>query len=299
MLQPRLIQPLVILISVIFSITLFADTNLVSSITVKGNKTVSTTRITLMLRTKVNQLFDEQIWKKDIESLMKTGFFSQVKYEIKQADKGLDITLFLDEYPQIERLKFEGLVSFKKKELEEIIRIKKGDYCTEDLVSDAVEKIKKVYQDKKIFYTDISADIIPSGENRVVLLFKIDEGEKRLYVREISFQGNLSFKSDILRRKMKTRERKFPFLRGSFIPDVFEQDIERIKRFYNNNGYLECEVEKEISTSERWVNIKIVIKEGHRFYFGKTEFSGNLLFDKKKLNSLLEYREGDPYSLEI
>ena len=294
--QLRLTQTLVLLTSFFLSVFLYADTSTVASITVKGNKTVSSTKINLMLRTKPGESLDEEIWKRDIQGLMETGFFSSVKYEIKKTDKGLDITLIVEEYPQISEIKFAGAKFFKKKELEKVIEVKKGDYCSDILVNSAVAKLKQLYENKGVCFTDISASIIPAAENKVILTFNIEEGEKRFLVSKISFIGNKAFDSDVLRRKMKIKQRRMPFLRGTFKPDIFEDDLERLRNFYINNGYPQCKIDREISFEGIWVKISISIEEGEKYYFGKTEFSGNPVFSIDKLNKMVEYHEGDVFS---
>ncbi|MCM8817191.1 MAG: outer membrane protein assembly factor BamA [Candidatus Omnitrophica bacterium] len=296
MLQLRLIPPLALLISIFFSNPVDANSANVASIIIKGNKTVSSTKITLMLRTKVGGVFDEQLWKKDIQGLISTGYFSSVRYEIKELEKGLEITLILEEYPQIEGIRFTGAKSIKKTELEKAAEIKKGDYCSETLVNSAIEKLKKLYQDKNIYYTDITATTIPGTQDKVILTFDIDEGKKKLYVEKISFSGNNAFDSNLLRSKMKIKQRNMPFIRGIFKPDILESDIERIKNFYNDNGYPECRIEKDVSVKGLWVNVVIRIDEGEKYYFGKTEFHGDLIFTSEKLRKTIEYREKDVYS---
>lgn len=297
-LRLRLIRILFPLISLVLSVVLCADTMKVASLTIKGNKTVSSAKIVLMLRTREGESFDEQLWKRDIQGLMETGFFSSVKYEIKKTDRGLDITLFIEEYPQIESIKFAGLKSFKKSELEKILGIKKGDYCNDNLIKNATEKLKQTYQDKGIYYTNIEANTTFSNENRVILVFNIDEGEKKLIVRAITFSGNKAFTSALLCGKMKTKQRKMPFIRGTFKPEIAENDLERIKRFYNNNGFPECKIDSKISFEDRWVSIIIIIDEGSKYYFGETKFSGKPAVSSTVLNNAIEYREGQPYSQE-
>ncbi|MCX7704725.1 MAG: outer membrane protein assembly factor BamA, partial [bacterium] len=95
---------------------------------------------------------------------------------------------------------------------------------------------------------------------------------------------------------MKIKQRRMPFIRGNFRPDILEDDIEKIKQFYNDNGYPECKVDRDISIKDEWVTIIIKIDEGSKYHFGVTEFSGNLIFKPEKLKKMVEYREGEVYS---
>jgi len=249
-----------------------------------------------MLRTKPQGLFDEQLWKRDIQSLMETGYFSSVKYEIKETEKGLDITLFVEENPQVEGIKFTGAKVFNKAELEKIVEIKKGDYCNDALIEKAIARLKQKYEEKGIYFTEISAKTQPVTNNRVIVTFTIHEGTGKLYVGIINFSGNHAFNSSMLRKKMKIKQRKMPFIRGTFKPEILDQDIKRLEDFYHNNGYPDCSIDRRISIENKMIVIDIVVKEGEKFYFGKTEFSGNLIFDVNKIKKLVEYREGDVYS---
>ncbi|MGC9065771.1 MAG: outer membrane protein assembly factor BamA [Candidatus Ratteibacteria bacterium] len=295
--SPRqLTKVLSVLISIILPVFLYSDTNTVSSITIKGNTTVSSTRIILMLRTKPQSLFDEQLWKRDIQSLMDTGYFSSVKYEIKETEKGLDITLFVEENPQIEGIIFTGARIFKKAELEKNVEIKKGDYYSDALIEKATARLKQKYEEKGIYFTEISATTQPVAKGRVIVTFNIREGAGKSYVGAINFSGNNAFDSSMLRKKMKIKQRKMPFIRGTFKPEILDDDIKRLEEFYHNSGYPDCTIDKKVSIENKMVVIDIVIKEGEKFYFGKTEFSGTLIFDINKIKKLVEYREGDVYS---
>ncbi|HOL50314.1 MAG TPA: outer membrane protein assembly factor BamA, partial [bacterium] len=295
--SPRhLIRVLSLLISFLVPVFLYSDTNIVASITIKGNTTVSSTRINLMLRTKPQGVFDEQLWKRDIQSLMDTGYFSSVKYEMKDTEKGLDITIFVEENPVVEGIKFNGARIFKKTELEKMAEIKKGDYCNDALVKRAIAGLKQKYEEKGIYFTEIVATTQPAANNRVIVIFDIHEGKGKLYVGTINFSGNKAFDSLILRKKMKIKQRKMPFIRGTFKPEILEDDIKRLEEFYHNNGYPECSIDRKTSVENKMIVIDIVVNEGEKFYFGKTEFSGNLIFDTNKIKKLVEYHEGDVYS---
>ncbi|HPC29403.1 MAG TPA: POTRA domain-containing protein [bacterium] len=158
MLLQHLIRPLFLLISFFLPISLYAG-DTISSVTIKGNLTVSTQRIILMMKTKVGGEFDEQILKRDIQNLMETGYFSSAKYSVDKTEKGMDVVIELIENPRIEEIRFDKSKYFKKDELEKSAGIKKGDYCNEELLNNAILQLKKKYDEKGIWFSDVSYSI--------------------------------------------------------------------------------------------------------------------------------------------
>ena len=290
----HLIRPLFLLISFFLPISLYAG-DTISSVTIKGNLTVSTPRIILMMKTKVGGEFDEQILKRDIQNLMETGYFSSAKYSVDKTEKGLDVVIELIENPRIEEIRFDKSKYFKKDELEKSAGIKKGDYCNEELLNNAILQLKKKYDEKGIWFSDVSYSIQPIKENRVIVKFNIKEGGK-ISVSRINFSGNSAFKSDLLRKKMKIKQRKMPFIKGTFKPEILDADIKRIEDFYHNNGYPDCNVKVSTSIENRLMTIDISINEGQKMFFGSTKFSGNPLFSVEHLKKCIIYHEGEVYS---
>ncbi|HPP66935.1 MAG TPA: outer membrane protein assembly factor BamA, partial [bacterium] len=111
----------------------------------------------------------------------------------------------------------------------------------------------------------------------------------------MNFSGN-TFPSKVLLRKMKIKQRKMPFIRGTFKAEILEDDIKRIEDFYYNNGYPDCKISYSTSVENGLMRINISINEGDKIFFGKTEFSGRLIFSMSQLQEKIVYREGEPYS---
>ncbi len=292
---PRLTGLLLLLISFSLPVFLHAQDS-ITSINIKGNITVSTTRIMLMMKTKQGGIFDEQTLKKDIQTLMETGYFSSAKYEVNRTEKGLAVSIELTENPQVEEIRFDKSRYFKKAELEKIAGIKKGDYCSEELLNKAVLQLKEKYDEKGIWFSDISATTQVLTGNRVAVKFNIKEGEKKLNVGRINFSGNNAFGSDTLRRKMKIKQRRMPFITGTFKPETLNDDIKRIEDFYHNNGYPDCKATASTVVENNLIRIDVSVDEGEKIFFGSTKFSGNLIFDIKRLEKSITYHEGDVYS---
>jgi outer membrane protein insertion porin family len=87
-------------------------------------------------------------------------------------------------------------------------------------------------------------------------------------VRQITFRGNTQFSSRELRKEMVTQQRPLlpPWKRGeSYNPPTLQADLQRVKKFYFDRGFLDTSVRLENVQEEeekRTVRLEIVIEEG-------------------------------------
>ncbi len=76
-----------------------------------------------------------------------------------------------------------------------------------------------------------------------------------------------------------------------------QQDLESIKEFYQNKGYLDVEVKDVREERQNGpIVIKIAIAEGAIYHTGKVTFSGYKLTSEEKLRAVIKMKEGKIYS---
>jgi len=265
--------------------------NRVNRIEISGNKNVSDERMLLLMKTKSGNEFNEGILREDVRKLAETGFFQSVRYEIEEKD-GVVVRLYVKENPVVKEIKFTGGRTFKNKQLGDFLGIKKGDILSEVKLLDGIEKIKEKYREKRIYLVEIDYEIEEAEGGSVLLRMMINE-QGRSYVKKLTFEGNKLLSSAQLRGMMKIKERKKPFIRGNFKQDVLDKDVEKIKAYYMENGFLEAKVAADVSADkkDRLLIVKMSIDEGEKYYLGNISFKGNLIFEEKKLRELLSFRE--------
>ncbi|MFA5645878.1 MAG: outer membrane protein assembly factor BamA [Candidatus Ratteibacteria bacterium] len=286
-----------LLISGIFLSGLYSAPLKVSKITVDGNKSVSTARILLMFKTKIGEELNSDLWRKDLDALSALPYFSDISFEIQEEGDMAVIHLVLKENPKIAGIELLGNRSLKKRDLEKAFGLRAGDFYTAEGVEKALEEIKDLYTKKGFFFLETSSDIISLPDETVTVRITIREG-RRVAVSSLKFEGLTVFPERTIRKKLKTKARSFPFLRGTYKPELFEQDLATIKTFYANNGYPDCVVDHREQRQGNRLVVTIVIVEGEKILFGKSDFSGELLFDKEAHIQSLLYQEGDPFSQE-
>jgi outer membrane protein insertion porin family len=99
-----------------------------------------------------------------------------------------------------------------------------------------------------------------------VPLVKLDDS-KKWRIEQIKLSGNQLFSADTLRKEMLTKERpwyRFWDERPDFDPVTFENDLERLRRYYEARGYYGTVIEHDLSIDEKnhRVTIDIRVKEG-------------------------------------
>jgi outer membrane protein insertion porin family len=263
-------------------------------INISGNKNVSTEKILSLIKTRQGNDFDENLIKKDIESLIKTGYFKEINYSVEKKTDGVELNIQIKENPLIEKIIFEGNKIFKTKKLKEFFGIKEGDILVEEKVIEGIDKIREQYYKKGFQTTELEHEI-EERDGKCVLKVRIIE-RGRGYVKEILFNGNNSFKDKILKKIMKTKERKMPFIRGTYKEDVLNDDINRIKNFYNENGFIDAKVNKEIGYEKKGLIVKIFIEEGKKYFVGDVNLEGNLIFSKDEIKKNILIKKGDVFN---
>lgn len=246
------------------------------------------------MKTKQESEFDESLFKKDIENLIKSGYFKKVSYNVETKKDGVEISIIVEENPVIEKITFNGNKTFKTKKIKEFFGIEEGEILNEIKIKEGIEKIKENYSKKGFLIPEIDY-LVEEKDGKCTVNVSIKEKGKG-YVRKILFEGNNSFKSKKLKGLMKIKERKMPFRRGIYKEEIIQQDIERIKDFYRENGFIQVDVKKEIKSYQDGIEVKILINEGERYYVGDIKIEGNLIFPENEIRKFVLLKKGEIFN---
>ncbi|MGC8976520.1 MAG: outer membrane protein assembly factor BamA [Candidatus Ratteibacteria bacterium] len=284
----------ILLVFLFLNLFLLASPKIIK-LNIFGNKNVSIEKILSLIKTREGNEFDENLVKRDIESLLKTGYFKEINYSKEEKEGGLELNIYVIENPVIEKIIFEGNRTFKTKKLKEYLGIKEGNILDEKNIVEGINKIKEEYYKKGFRTTEIGYEI-EEKEGKSIVKIKIDERGKS-YVKEILFKGNNSIEDKKLKKIMKTKERKMPFIKGTYKEEILNEDIERIKNFYNENGFIEAKVDRKIEYDKKGLIIKILIDEGKRYFVGDIKLEGNLIFKEDEIKKKILLKSGDVFNL--
>ena len=157
-----------------------------------------------------------------------------------------------------------------------------------------MQRIVEIYRRNGRFDVRVEPKIIELPNNRVDLVFEINEGDKT-GVKKIIFVGNKAYGDQRLKDEIKTQETFWliSFLQQHDIydPDRIEADRDLLRRFYLKHGYADVRVVSAVSVydpEKKGFIVTYTIEEGDRYKFGKVEVLSNVaVVDPKGLYSRL------------
>ncbi|MFH2124640.1 MAG: autotransporter assembly complex family protein [Pseudomonadota bacterium] len=95
-------------------------------------------------------------------------------------------------------------------------------------------------------------------------------------------------------------QQQFPLKDGAILKHLqYEEGKKKILHWAIRNGFVEAKFEKNevrVHRARHEAEIDLLLNTGHRFLFGKTHSSQNII-NQKLLSRYLPYKEGEPYSL--
>jgi len=259
----------------------------INKIIVNGEKRFSESFILNYLPNYPNTRFTNELLDEFIKNLYKTEFFSNIKLDVQ--DKILVINL--EEFPIINEITFSGNDLLENNQLLEIVSIKPRDVLNIENLNIAVERIRVEYQKigRYLAEINVSKNILPQG--RVNINFNIDEGSL-LVVKNINFVGNKNFSDRELKSTITTKEDAWYKIFGSnkFVPERLEYDKEKLKKFYNERGYIDFKVistKGDLLPNISGFNINFILSEGQRYKVNELDFISTSIKDIYK-NLLFE-----------
>ena len=272
----------------------------IAKIEFKGNRKIEAAAITRNLKSTPGDILTDENLSADIKAIYKMGYFDEVTAEVAATSEGKEITFVLAEKPLISEIRIQGNKKIKKSDIETVMSVQSKQTVNPEKVKADIEKIKELYDGKGFYNAEISYKIEKSGERDVQIVISIIENEK-LFIRGINFESNRAFTSRELRNMLTTKEWGiFHFFTDSGVlkKEQLRQDIDKIKAFYLNNGFINVQIaDPAITHDKKGIYIKIAIAEGQQYRVGIVEITGDeILVPRRELLAKLKIRKKDFYN---
>ncbi|RMF86510.1 MAG: outer membrane protein assembly factor BamA, partial [Planctomycetota bacterium] len=145
----------------------------VREIVVEGTRRIEPDTVISYLLIKVGDPFDEERMDRSLKSLFRTGLFSDVTLR-REGDR---LIVRVVENPIINRVAFEGNRKIEDKDLAAEIQLRPRVVYTRTKVQNDVKRILDLYRASGRFAATVDPKVIPLPENRVDLVFEINEGD--------------------------------------------------------------------------------------------------------------------------
>jgi len=249
----------------------------VTAITVSGNKSISESTVVSKLKSRIGSPYLENVVSDDLKRLYLTGYFADVKMDTEPYKDGVKLVITVKERPIIDKVTFGGKRrAISDAKLKDTIKSKNGQYLDYPTLGMDAKAIKGLYEKKGYGRAEVAESAkVDEATNKALVNFQIEEG-KRQRVRRIFVEGNLHYSDARIIKLIKTR-RAWTFNPGVLKEDVLKEDVERVKTFYQNNGYIDvqAEVKTALDPSGRFIYVTFTIVEGARYYVGLIDIKGN------------------------
>ena len=265
-----------------------------------GPQTIAKERVLAQLRTKPGQPYSESLVEQDIRALYATGAVQNVRIFGEQDGERVKVMVVLQTRSLVNEIEINGAERISAKSLRKRIDLKINGRLTEQNLEEARQKIIEAYQAKGFTNVDVKYKVDTDearGTSRVV--YTITEGTKGA-VNAVRFEGNTKFGDRILRKQMKTKGKTlYSFIdkSGRLDETQLEQDLNAVKEYYQDHGYIDVEV-KEVrrERTNGKLTLVVVLAEGPIYHVGKLSIHGEKVANEQRIRALLKMKEGSVYS---
>ncbi|MCD6360801.1 MAG: outer membrane protein assembly factor BamA, partial [Armatimonadetes bacterium] len=262
---------------------------------------VSAEEVLSSMTTKVGDSFNEEQLNEDLKRISSLGYFYYTGIKVTQVEEGVAVSIEVKEKPWVCRIVLSGVKSFSKDRLLKELQIDKGAFADLQKIETAEKTLEDFYVSQGFNFVKVDLKR-ESTERGVVLEFTVDEGPK-IRVKEVKFQGNEAFASNVLSNLMRTKPYTWLlsdiniFPPGYFDENILSSDVEKIKTFYQNEGYLDVTVQYtiEYTKDKKWLVITILIEEGEAWTIEEVNIVGNKDISGKEIREALKLAKGDQY----
>jgi len=272
----------------------------IKDIRVDGIQRTETGTVFSYIPVGVGDTFTQEMATDIIRQLYSTGFFSDV--QISTANDVVVVSV--QERPVIASISFTGMREFDNEQIIESfaqVGFADGRIFDQAMLERAEFELKQQYLTKSKYGVEITATTTPLPRNRVGVNFDVFEGSVAK-IREIRIIGNEAFsEGDLIDLMQLTTPGYLTWYTDTdkYSREKLEADMETIRSFYLDRGYLEFSMETPqvtISPDREDIYITLTISEGKPYTVSNVQLAGNLLSLDRDIEQLVTIKAGEMFS---
>ncbi len=237
-----------------------------------------------------------------IKTLFGTGFFKDVRLAVD----GDVLIVTVEERPAIASVDISGSKEFEPEVLKKALRdtgLAEARIFDRALLDRAEQEIKRQYLSRSKYSVKITSTVTPLERNRVGIAMAIEEGADAR-IAQIRIIGNRAFsESQLLDQIRLTTPTWLSWYTKTdqYSREKLAGDLEALRSFYLNRGYLEFAIEStqvSIDRDREGVYVTLAISEGERFTVKDVKLGGNTLGRDDQFRKMFKLQPGDTFSGE-
>lgn len=251
---------------------------------------------------RIGDTYNDEKGAAALRALFATGLFKDVRINI-DTDA---VVVVIEERPIIANVSFVGLKEFDTEALTKSLKdvgIGEGKPFDKALADRAEQELKRQYLTRSLYGAEVTTTITPIERNRVNVSFQVTEGEPAK-IAEIRILGSKVFsESTLLGLLEQTTSGWLTWYTKTdrYSRSKLNADLETIRSYYLNRGYLEFNVESTqvtISPDKQSISIAITVSEGQPYTVSAIKMEGEFLGRDEEFKRLIALKAGQPYQGE-
>ncbi|HLX80138.1 MAG TPA: outer membrane protein assembly factor BamA [Burkholderiales bacterium] len=255
------------------------------------------------LPVKVGETLTEEKAQQAVRALFATGFFRDVRLEVENDV----LVVIVEERPAIAQIDFVGVKEFETENLRKIMRdvgLADGRTFDRSVLDRAEQELKRQYLSRGLYAADVQTTVTPLERNRVGITITVNEGSVAK-IRAINIVGDRVFSEKELLDQLVLRTPgwlTWYTKADQYSKPKLSADLETLKAFYQNRGYLDFNVEStqvSITPDKRDIYLTINIFEGEKYTVSAVRLDGQMLVPREQLEKLIRVKAGATFSRQL
>ncbi|MBT9459113.1 MAG: outer membrane protein assembly factor BamA [Burkholderiaceae bacterium] len=279
------------------------DPFVLKDIRVEGLQRTDPGTVFASLPFRIGDTYSDEKGAAALRALFATGLFKDVRIAID----GTSVVVYIDERPVIANVSFVGLKEFDNEALTKSLKevgIGEGLPFDKALADRAEQELKRQYLTRSLYGAEVVTTITPIERNRVNVSFAVAEGEPAK-IGQIRILGSKVFSESTLTGLLE--QTSSGWLTWYTKTDRYSRsklnaDLETLRSYYLNRGYLEFAVESAqvtISPDKQSINISITVNEGQPYTVTAVKLEGEYFGREEDFKSLIALKPGQAYRGEL
>jgi outer membrane protein insertion porin family len=267
---------------------------------VVGARKVEEATVRFKLKSRVGDFYSPETVREDIKALYSLGFFEDIVVRADIFEGGLKLSFVLQEKPSIQSVRIVGNKKLEADKIKAKIDLVEGGIIPPGGLAKNSEKIRLFYEEEGYYQAQVEGSEERISPQEVAVTFKIVEGDK-FDVGEIKIIGNQYLKEKDIKGKLQTSELYLFFFGGTLKREELRRDLDRIRAFYLDNGFLDIAVEEpeiQLNTEKKELRILIRVQEGPQYRISDLSIQGNRLLTEPEIRGLIRTQAGGIFSRE-
>lgn len=282
------------------NIALAVDSFTISDIRVEGLQRISEGTVYNYLPLDAGDVLTASNTRAAIRELYRTGFFQDIQF----SREGTILVITVRERPAIAAINIAGNKAIKEEDLLRVlfdIGLSEGEVFDRLVLDRLQQELIKQYFSQGRYAVTVDARVTELERNRVRIAIVIDEGDVAK-IRHINVVGNETFpEKDILKtfESDVTPFWKFWSKDGQYSREKLSGDIEKLRSFYLDRGYVDFNVEStqvSISPDKEDIYITANVIEGEVYSVDEVQLTGEMVIDEGTLKRLIVIQADEIFS---